>query len=133
MTAPFLEPMTVYDVVQVKDGPNITVGETEREILGCIRPYKSNGQQADQVLVESLGVNSISGLVNLYSHEELDAADKATGAKGTRFFWNGLKYEVGTIQRSIAPGLEDLAHYKNTSFVLDEKSTNYEPPPEEAP
>ena len=133
MTAPFLETMTVYDVAQVKDGPNITITETAREILGLVRPYKSSGLQADQVVFDNLGVENLSGLTTLYSDEAVTAADKATGAKGTRFIWNGLKYEVGAIQKQTAPGLEELDHYKGIAFVVDEKAANYAQPPEPTP
>lgn len=128
----FFAPLTIYDVATVKDGPNVTITEMARTINGVIRPYRSNGQQADQAVMDSFGVQHLSGVVYLYSEQAPNTVDKATGAKGSRFYWDGFKYEVYARQhqKGASPDFDDMQHWKSICFLIDERSNNYEPPPE---
>lgn len=57
---------------------------------------ESTSSDADQALLNRLGVESLDGVVRVYSEGELFPV--RAGAEGDRFIWQGKTYEVKEVQ-----------------------------------
>lgn len=129
MSVPFAKPLalTRFAAGVYQDGTWETGADSEVTVRACVQPLGT--READQKMVNRLGLESLDGLVRIHSESALQATDKSAGLEGDQFTWQGQLYEV--IEQQYWPLPKE--HWKGIGRIVD-SNTGYAPPePEPVP
>lgn len=129
MSVPFSKPLTLtrFAAGEYQDGTWVPGADSEVTVRACVQPL--GFREADQKMMNRLGVESLGGLVRVHSESELQATDKSAGLEGDQFTWQGQVYEI--VEKQYWPPPKE--HYKGIARIVDSNTDYALPEPELAP